>query len=491
LLRERGRPARELVAPLALLSSAGYAADLAYAARHGEATVAALQETLGLALAPKLSRYVGAKLGILISLVVAGVRLGKHRGDRRVPTLKDTLGLLFASVAALTGAYAACLDADSASRYASVLQPFAALGRKHIAGFMAVYCRLLAQLLRDWQPRTWREWHEMVPPLDTPGAVRGLNESLRRRFLGGALYSLGAIESQRDGAAALEIAERLDKDAGLVIAVMSAEQVRTLYYANQGNLELSEHHRVRVDHHAAQQGNSWQVEMWTCTATLSTALRTHDAMLMKRAAEELSRLSQQVPSLDRSARRARGAYLLLRGSYAKALPWLEEVLENAPRAILGWGRMCGALAHCYNKLGQHERALATCDLVYEHFGAAELSFSPLTSQVQTERLIARAALGQGGDAFLQLDALIARHAPLRGPHSLCAVSCTCPSAPRTCFWPTTRGAPRWPPRPTSSCSASARASRSGIGIASTTRQPKTTHSRTCCACRRAFAFPCR
>lgn len=421
LLSERGRPARELIAPLTLLSSAAYSADLAYGSRHGEATVAALEETLGLARVHKLSRYLGGKLGIVLTLVLAGLRLRKHRTDRRVPTLKETLGLMFASVAALTGAYAACLDADKASRYARVLTPFAALGRHHIAGFMAQYCKLLAQLLRDEQPRTWRDWHEMVPPLQTPGAVRGLNESLRRRFLGGALYSLGAIESQRDGEAALELADRLDTDAGLAIAVMSADQVRTLYHANQGNLELSERYRVRVEHHAAQQGSSWQVEMWTFTATLSTALRTHDAMLMKRAAEEVARMSQQVPSLDRLARRARGAYLLLRGSYAKALPWLEEVLESPPRATLGWGRMCGTLAHCYNKLGQHERALATCDLVYEHFGEAELSFSPLTSQVQTERLIAQAALGQGADALVRLDALIARHAPLQGPLTLGAL----------------------------------------------------------------------
>lgn len=420
-LRGRGRPARELVAPLALLSSASFSAEQSYAGRYGDATVDAFRETLGLALAPQLRRYVGARLSILLTLVVAGVRLHKHRADRRVPSFKDLLGLLFASVAALTGACAACLDADNASRYAQVLAPFAGLGRRHIAGFMAVYCKLVAQLLRDLQPRTWREWHEMLPQLETPRGVRGLSDSLRRRFLGGALYSLGAIESQRDGDAALSLAARLDSDIDLAIYLMSADQVRTLYYANQGNLEQAEHYRVRVDHHAAQQGSSWQVEMWTCTATLSTALRTHDAMLMKHAAEELSRMSQQVPSLDRSARRARGAYLLLRGSYAKALPWLEEVLENPPRATLGWGRMCGTLAHCYNKLGQHERALATCELVYQHFGEAELSFSPLTSQVQTERLIAQAALGQGNEAFARLDALIARHAPQHGPLTLGAL----------------------------------------------------------------------
>ena len=414
VLREQRRPPRELLTPLALLSVAGFSADRAYALRHGEATVAAMREVLGLRIADKLRVFLGKKLSILIALIVAGVRLGRYRKDPRVPSFKDCLALLFNSMATLAGSSALCLDADGAKRFASVVEPFAALGKDQIAGFLAEFCRTSAQGARDYQESTWRSWRDLLTQLESGSGVRGMTDSMRKRFVGGALYTMGVIESQRDGEAALRIAERLD-EVGLSLYSMGADQLRTVYYANQGNLDLSETYRVRVEHHAAQQGTSWQVETWVPTAMLPLALRTHDALLAKRAAEMLQRLSLQMASLDRLARRARGAYLLLRGSFTKALPWLEEILAEPPRASVGWARMHGVLALAYNRLGKHERALSTCMRVYEHFSEADFAFSPVTLTVQTERLIAEAAMGDALAASQKLDLLIAQHEPNKGP----------------------------------------------------------------------------
>ena len=79
-----------------------------------------------------------------------------------VPTLRQTLELLFSAAPSLTGVYTVCVDPVSATRSASVLTPFATLGIDNIAGFCAAYCTALAMTVQERMGKRWR----MAPLID-------------------------------------------------------------------------------------------------------------------------------------------------------------------------------------------------------------------------------------------------------------------------------------------------------------------------------------
>jgi len=202
---------------------------------------------------------------------------------------------------------------------------------------------------------------------------------------------------------------------------MSADQLRTAYFANQGNLELFEKHRERAELHAIRRGSAWQVETWAPMASITPFLRIYDAMGLKQSLEQIQRLSKTIPSLGLGATRARGAYQLLRKRYKEALPWLEEALAEQPLAVVGWTRSLGALARGYNALGEHEKARDVCARTLAQLTPADLEFPAMNLGLQIELALAEAGLGQIQQATEQLDRLIEKHAPNNGPLTLGAL----------------------------------------------------------------------
>ncbi len=413
LFREQGRARHELLVLVAALAIGGYLSDWRYAARYGDAALGALERALGLRLARKLSRFFGRKLGLYVALLAAAVRFRLWRKNPRMPDFRQALVLLFSCCTALSGTRALCLDPKSAFRSAEVLEPLMALGPKHIASFVHEYSSLVATTVRDGYAQTYARWQRMIQRLLSSEPIKGLPDSLRVRYLAGALYGCGITESLRDDDRALRAADRLDQ-LGPRLFKMYADQLRTVYYANQGNRKLFEQYRERTEQNVIQQGTSWQAETWAASTMTTVYLRTQDAMGMKRVSEQLHRLSNQIPSLDPYSRRSRGSYLLLRGKYTEALPWLEEVLQEEPPGIVGWTRTHGSLAAAYNRLGEHQRAKSACQRALRHLQPEDLSFVGMNLSVQLELLIAEAGLGDGVQAQGKLAQLIAVHTPNQG-----------------------------------------------------------------------------
>ena len=147
-----------------------------------------------------------------------------------------------------------------------------------------------------------------------------------------------------------------------------------------------------------------------------TALWTHDALLAKRAAAELQRLSQEIPRLRTEALRARATYLVLSGRYHEAIEALQT--DTSPRGVAGWMRMRGVLARAYNRLSQHARAREICLESLAGCSEQDLDFLAMNLHVQLELALAQAALGDGARAGARIDLLLVRYAaaglPARG-----------------------------------------------------------------------------
>jgi tetratricopeptide (TPR) repeat protein len=420
LYRARGRDDYEVTPLLVVLAEAGYYVDRRYLARYGSDAVGALSRTLRVPLARKLRPFLGKKLSLYLALIVAAVSFALRRKNPRVSSLRDTIVSFFACVATESGVHTVCIDPESATRTAQLLEPWTALGKRHTATFMYQFALNLAATVRDRLGDSHARWKSMIATLDDPAQVPWLPEQLRIRYLGGALYAFGVLECWRDASEALRIAERLDQ-TGMKLYEMSADQLRTAYYANQGNLELYERYRERAELHAIRRGSAWQVETWAPMAAITPFMRIYDAMGLKQSLEQIQRLSKTIPSLALGATRARGAYQLLRKRYKEALPWLEEALAEQPLAVVGWTRSLGVLARAYNALGEHEKAREVCARTLAQLTPADLEFPAMTLGLQIEQALAEAGLGELARAVELLGHLLEKHAPGDGPLTLGAL----------------------------------------------------------------------
>lgn len=411
-LRAAGRPAHELVALLCALSSAGFHVDHVFATRYRAETIAVLRDVLGLDLAARLRRFLGGKLSLIAAIACVALRFALRR-DRALG-FQDALVLLFTTVAALAASSALCYDADASESIAEVLRPFAAFGDKHATGFTFHVCRALGAAARDRFGESRANWERTVALLEKPGAIGGMPEDMRARYLSGILFSVGIQASHCDDDRALRIADRLDRSGGALYP-MSTDQIRSMYHGHQGNAALYRHYRERAEQRAIQQGAIWQNETWALLVESIVSQRHHDAMSLKRVSQQLQRASAAMPTLSVYADRARGAYLLARGRHTQALVWLERCMHEQPRETFIWGRAHGQLARAYNELGRHADARSVCARVLAEYSPADLVFTALTLPVQTEALIASAGLGEHAAAAAGLEALMARLSPLRNP----------------------------------------------------------------------------
>ncbi|HVW25868.1 MAG TPA: protein kinase [Polyangiaceae bacterium] len=396
------RPAHEIISVLSPLALAGYYADKRLAVRYGERAVDALESVVGLRTARLLGRFLGRKLGLLLALGAAAAKFATRSKNPRVPKFRDALMMLFNCIACLTGVATICIDPKLGKKYASVLAPMTALGPDHVATFMHRFCLNLVATVEDRVGVARAQWIEMLERLDRPNAVQGLPENVYALYLAGALYARGVAECWRDDSQAPACAERLDQ-LKLKQYDMSADQVRMMYHANRGNLELFNKYRERVEVHAIQRGTAWQVETWTFSGLVTVFVRTRDTVGLKDCVEQLKRMSADTPSLRFAYNRALAAYYVLRGTPSEALPLLGK--DEEPMAVVGWSRGEALRGAAYNALGRHAEARDTCRAALERLSPEDLKFCALNLSLPLELSRAEAALGDVATAERRLESL--------------------------------------------------------------------------------------
>jgi tetratricopeptide (TPR) repeat protein len=420
IYKEGNRRAEEVAPLLGALTSAAYYADHRLARRYGDEALEVLRGVVGLERAARWRPYVGKKLSLFVGLIGAGIKLRRLAKTRRTPSLREALLLLFTTVSTLTGVHVIYIDRANALRYAASLEHLTALGKDHVASFMYDFSRALVMTIENASGKARARWHRMLERLRDGRPIRGLPEQTRQLYFGGALYACGVLESWTDGDGALRIADELDA-AGLKLYEMSADQVRALYYANQGNKERSEYYTSRVETHAIQRGTAWQVEIWSQGALIGTHLRCHDAMGMKHTCDVLERLSREIASLSLYGRRARGAYAVMRGRYEEAVSILEAADAGEYKHVVGAQRGIGLLARAYNLWGNPARAKELCQAAVRAMDEGDRELVAMSQIVFVELALAEARLGNFDEAERSIEAMLAKHLPLGGPLTLGAL----------------------------------------------------------------------
>jgi tetratricopeptide (TPR) repeat protein len=412
LLRALGKRDADLIGLLGTLCVCSYFAERRLAQRYGEAALGAAERCVGIDLVRKATRWLGGKLGLIVGLVLGALRTS-FTSDF-APSFPERLELFFNITGSLAAVRTICIDGAGIEDCQQLTEPFAVFGKENPAGMAHEFLSTLLLTMRDYPAEASERWRSIIATLEDASKVRQLPEQVRLRFLGGALYALGSLESWAESPEALRIAERLEKFE-LKLYEMMADQVRTVYYANQGNRELYERYRGRVELHAIRRGSAWQVETWAPAADLAFGMRIHDAMLLKESSEQLRRLEKEVPGVHVLTQRARGGYLYQRKRYAEAIPVLQECVNEPPRQTMAWRGVHGMLAACFNRLGRHTEAKQVLSIALASGTPADLRFTGINLGLELELAIAAAGLGEAERARELVERACAEHEEGVGP----------------------------------------------------------------------------
>lgn len=411
LLRAAGRGAYALLPSLTVLAAAGYFVDRGYAARYGELAIRAFDEVLRLGTVRRLSTRLGKRAALILTLSAAGVALQVRP---RAPSLRLAVGWYIGAIASLVATSTTCADPASVRRYAQCLASLTALGEDELVTSMYRYCLALALFLEGRFSESQRASQPLIAWLER-GPIRDIPEATRCSLLAGAYLARGLRECYRTSDDALATAEQLERLGPLY--PMQADQLRATYYAVRGDLELVAHYRRRVDVEAIEVGSAWQAELWTPINAAHTALWSHDAVAMKRAAQELGRLSAELPSFVAPHAAARASYLMLRGRHADAIALLDVPVE--PFSSIEWARIRGLLASAHNFLGQHARAREICRTALAQVGDDDVEYLVASLDLQLELVLADAGLGDFEPAKAVVNGLLATHVPRQSPLLIC------------------------------------------------------------------------
>jgi hypothetical protein len=412
---EHDRSLYELLPVVARLATEGYYSDRRLSLVYADEAFALLREASGLGLADRLRPFLGRRLSMYLGLGWAALRFSVTPKALRLDSFSQVFVLLVNCVTTQAGAGTVCLDTAAVRKAVDFIEPLTALGPRNITSFIHEYCTWLMHNTREHQSQTLAGWRSLLQRLSGTEPLRGFPEYVRQLYRGGALFASGIVESWHDGDEVLACARELE-GLGLRIYDRAASQLRMLYHAGRGEMELAESYRKRMELHAVQTGSAWQVEV-TVPLTLSVAYSAlGDVVGLKHVCEQLERLATTLPSIERSAKLSRGAYLLLRGSPEQAIELYETVMaESPPRGFIGWGRSMGALAEAYNRVGRHADALRTCEDAEALMQPEDRRFVRMFLGVAVQHALAEAGLGRLEAAAQRLDGLLAEHAPPQGP----------------------------------------------------------------------------
>jgi hypothetical protein len=409
LFRAAGRRDEILAGPLAVLANASGYVDHRLAARYGTAALAALERVLHLQRARRLRRYIGERPALLIALASAALA---RRG-----AFRDDLHMFLRAAAVLNAVATATADEATSTHCLRAMEPFAALGPDVAPGFVRVRMQATAAIATEAHGKALAGLRDFVQLVESPMRIRGLPEKTRRELATAALFPVGIMECWRMNEAALELAERLEAYGPM--GAMNADHLRSVYHSLRGERGLAAEYQQRFEARAMRAGAPWQVVTLVPMDAQFTALWTHDALLGKRAAAELERISRDIPTLRHEARHARATYLVLCGRYREVIETMRQ--SDAPPHLIGWSRGQGILARAHNRLGEHTQARELCQAALAGRSADDLSFVVLNLHLQLELALADAALGDLGSARERVRGLLAQHAERVGPLALGAI----------------------------------------------------------------------
>jgi tetratricopeptide (TPR) repeat protein len=405
----QGRSEYELLPLLSPLVSLGFHLDWHLTIENAERAIDMALRITGLGRAQKLKRYLGGKLALIISLVIAGLRFSKEKKKGLNYDLKQAIGSLIAMTPASLGTFAICYDLETVRRLIKKLEPLRLFGPNHVATLIHDFARTQALMCEGRELEALQLIEPLVERYEAPHVAATFGEGHFKSIYGGVLFSLGTLYPYEFGTKTLDVAQRMES-LGVRVWAMGADQVRLLHHALRGETERVQYYRERVELYAVQGSNSWQSEVfWPVLLLMGDAL-AGDTIGVRRLSEQLARRANDVPGLKNYAEAAHAIYLSMRGNHAEALSAFEAVLPYIPmRGRVAWHSIRAFYADALNRAGHHQRAKQVAEEILANAIPGEEVMVVRFLEPQRQLALAEAGLGNYARAVQKLEAAISRY----------------------------------------------------------------------------------
>jgi hypothetical protein len=405
--RKQAHPAYLLGPLLVPLTLAGTYSDFRLSYRYGDEALDLLLDLSGLSLARKLQRFLGGRLALALGLVVAYVRFNLTGRSKAADGFREVLLGVMGIGTALLGTYSVVLDKQRARAVAERLEMLGFFPARHPVRWVHLLQRALLDMTLGDTAAACRAATRVLDALQDEDAVRDVREEARLQLRVGCLTPLSLAYALRlDGKAAGVFAalERLHMSVTRQIAAGS----RAAYHGHRGERAKFVAYHEEMDQLASQAGSTWREDVGTPRQMWSTYALCEDVIGLKRAADTLTALASELPSLHQLRDAARACYLSERGMHEQALSEYGEMFERAIlEGELQGARFAGAYARVLRAAGQPARAREVCEQVLARLSPENHQFELAVFGAKLERVLAEAALGRLDEASAQLDAWIA------------------------------------------------------------------------------------
>ncbi len=421
VLEARGVSDQESLGVLVPLSLAGFYGELERQQRYLERTMRALSALCGVALAGRLRRWMGPRLGLLFGILGAfGAYLirrlrGRSNNRRTFMQLFEAYGGLPSSASAA----AACTwDVPESYRIAAWLDPFEFTSKRSALYLMREFCLATAELVSVKLATASERYSRLFSTFEKP--VMGLDELHAEQFRCGCLHGQAQALVTNTAPVALNVADELERRS--TFFAPHAEGVRMTYHAFRGEAQKAAAHRERAEALAFRGGTSWSAVCVLNIRSVQACVMTGDVVGLVHVVAELERLSKLSASMGAIYELALAHLEQLRGHPERAVPTYERVFASEiARSLPSYPVERALHVQALSALGDYAGAKALCLAVLEEVQKTGRDSDHIYLFTHQQLALAEAGLGNHARAAELLESCFERAGHYENPLSLGAV----------------------------------------------------------------------
>jgi hypothetical protein len=353
VLDAHGVPEEECLGVLIPLSLAGFYGQLDVQYRYLPRVMNALSLLLGVTLAQRLRRYLGAGLALIVGMCVGYLRfLCTRRSLNRRNFLEHFAN--FGAIPSSASAASACAwDVPGTYRIAHMLDPFEAAAKRSPMYLMRKFCLATADLVSVKLKAASDSYAELYAVF--LGKVLGLDPLSLEQFRCGCLHGQAQALVTDAAPEALVLADELERRH--VFFAPHAAGIRMSYHLYRGEVHKALPHRQHAEALALRGGTSWSA-MSVLTLRMGQGYATiGDVVGLVHVVADLERIAKLAPSVDAIYMLAKAHLELLRGQPERALMVYERVLDtDAALALPSYPIERSMHVQALCALGRHQEA---------------------------------------------------------------------------------------------------------------------------------------
>jgi tetratricopeptide (TPR) repeat protein len=415
ICRRQGRPRLHYLWLLVAQCLNGWFSDPGYRIRMQDHALEAFGEVTGLALARKLRRWLGPRLGVMVAIAWTSLATYRVRRGTSFAKFSQVFTALSRGCTPLMASAATSMDVATVTRIVELLEPMKALGATHLGGFVYDYVRKMGSLVRGREAECLMLCERNEAMLADPTLLPEYTRAVRMGNYIGLHHTLGVVRALACDPRALDSAEVLKTGEYAQYRAICG-QITLTYYAARGDYEQVRSELVRLESASIQGGSLWANEVMLPIMLMPSYDLADDVVGLQQARESLRRWARLVPTLEPFAEGAEILFECARGRSAettvRADAWIAQAL---PHQRIGWAYARAVRMKVHSASGEHERARQLGEQTLAAMDPGDREFPVLYFEVERQLALAEIALGRFDAARTRLDELIAFHTPRENP----------------------------------------------------------------------------